>query len=109
MCGLQSLTEPVDGVDGALNDGEETVRDPVGQPLGVIRLCRGEQGLERVVAGNDKAGNVDEQLAGNVEEDEEEVEGTEAKDEVDLGDGGLLLKVGEDGVLGQLETVSLCH
>ena len=63
--------------------------------------------MQRVVAGDDKAGNVDKELAGNVEEDQEEVEAGETKDGVDLGNRGLLLKVVEGGVLGQLEnTVS---
>ena len=70
--------------------------------MGVIGLARGEESLERVVAGNEEASKVDEELASNVEEDEEEVEGTETEDDVDLGDGALLLKVVEGRVLGQL-------
>jgi len=70
--------------------------------VGVIGLARGEESLERVVAGNEEASKVDEELASNVEEDEEEVEGTETEDDVDLGDGALLLKVVEGRVLGQL-------
>ena len=70
--------------------------------MGVIGLARGEESLERVVAGNEEASKVDEELASNVEENEEEVEGTETEDDVDLGDGALLLKVVEGRVLGQL-------
>jgi hypothetical protein len=70
--------------------------------VGVIGLARGEQSLERVVAGDEETGKVDEELASDVEEDEEEVEGTETEDDVDLGDGALLLKVVEGRVLGQL-------
>jgi len=70
--------------------------------VGVIGLARGEESLERVVAGDEEASKVDEELASNVEEDEEEVEGTETEDDVDLGDGALLLKVVEGRVLGQL-------
>lgn len=73
------------------------------QPLGVIDLAGAEESLERVVTGNDESSNVDEELSGNVEEDEEEVETSETKDHVDLGDRRLLLKVVECGVLGQLE------
>ena len=73
--------------------------------MGVIGLARGEEGLERVVAGDEEAGKVDEELASDVEEDEEEVEGAETEDDVDLGDGALLLKVVEGRVLGQLEIV----
>ena len=95
-------TEPVDGVDGALENGQEGVGDPVGQPVGVIGLVLGEESLERVVAGDDEASKVDEELASNVEENEEEVQGTETEDDVDLGDGALLLKVLKGRVLGQL-------
>jgi hypothetical protein len=73
------------------------------QPLRVVNLARAEQSVQRVVAGDDEAGNVDEELSSDVEEDEEEVEAGETEDYVDLGDGGLLLKVVEGGVLGQLE------
>lgn len=102
--------EPVDGADCALKDGQKGVDDPVRQPLSVIDLAGAEQGIERVVAGNDEAGNVDEELAGNVEEDEEEVEAGETEDGVDLGDRRLLLKVVEGGVFGQLfvELRQLC-
>lgn len=70
--------------------------------MGVIGLGLGEQSLERVVTRDDEASKVDEELASDVEEDEEEVEGTETEDDVDLGDGALLLKVVEGRVLGQL-------
>lgn len=68
----------------------------------VISLAAGEQGLERVVGWEGKAGSVDEELAGDVEEDEEEVESAETEDDVDLGDAGLLLEVVEGWVLGEL-------
>ena len=74
-----------------------------GQPLSVINLAGAEQGVQRVVAGDDEASNVDKELASNVEEDEEEIQAGETQDGVGLGDGGLLLKVVECGVLGQLE------
>ena len=45
--------------------------------LSVIDLARAEQRSERIIAGNHEAGNVDEELAGDVEKDEEEVEGSE--------------------------------
>lgn len=70
--------------------------------LGVIRAARGEEGLERVVAGQEETGKVDEELASDVEEDQEEVNSDQAKDGVDLGDGGLSLQVVEHRVLGQL-------
>ena len=70
--------------------------------LSVIRLARSEQGLQRVVSREDEAGGVDEELAGNVEENEQEVEGTQAEHNVDFGNGGLGLEVIEDLVLRQL-------
>lgn len=73
-----------------------------GQPLRVIGLGGGEEGLERVVGREDEAGNVDEELAGNVEEDEREVERSEAEDNVDLGHAGLLLELVQLRVLRQL-------
>jgi hypothetical protein len=53
--------------------------DPThGQPLGVIGLASAEEGLEGVVGRDDEAGGVDEELSSDVEEDQEEVQGTEA-------------------------------
>ena len=63
------------------------------QPLSIINLVIAEQCLHGIVAREDKAGEVDEELASNVEEDEEEVETDEAKKDVDLGDVGLLLEI----------------
>ena len=77
----------------------------------IIRLRRREQGIERIVARDDEAGHVGQELAAEVEDDEEEVEGDEADNGVRLGNRRLLLKVVEGGVLGQLSrqrrTVSL--
>lgn len=117
--------EPVDDVDEALQDGklskdnpvlrrrnislaggrvaaEDWGRKPYSQPLGVVGGAGSEQGVQRVVGGNDKPSKVGEQLAAEVEDDEEEVESGEADDGVGLGDTGLLLKVVEGGVLGEL-------
>lgn len=71
--------------------------------LGVILGARGEERLEGVVTGNQETGKVDEELASNVKEDQEEVDSDKAEDDIDLGDIGLTLKVGEDGVLGELQ------
>ena len=71
--------------------------------LCVINLAGAEQGVQRVVAGDDEASNVDKELASNVEEDEEEVEAGETENSIDLGDGGLLLEVVEGGVLAKLQ------
>jgi hypothetical protein len=67
--------------------------------LGVIGLADAKEGLERVIGRNDETSRVDEELASNVEEDEEEVEGSQAQDDVDLGYRRLLLEVGEGRVL----------
>lgn len=83
------------GNGGYATDGIETY-------LGVIRGTRREEGLEGVVAGEKETGKVDEELASNVEEDQEEVDSDQAEDHVDLGDIGLTLKVVEDRVLGEL-------
>jgi hypothetical protein len=73
--------------------------------LCVVDLACAEQGVERVVAGNDEAGNVDEEGAADVEEDQEEVDANKAENGVDLGDRRLPLQVVEGGVLGQLERI----
>lgn len=70
--------------------------------LSVIRGARGEEGLERVVTGEEETGEVDEELASDVEEDKEEVDTDETQDNVDLRNIGLTLKVVQNGVLGKL-------
>lgn len=67
--------------------------------LSVVGLADTEEGLERVVGGDKEAGRVNEELAGNIEEDEEKVQGAEAEDDVDLWHRRLLLKVVEVLVL----------
>lgn len=98
--------EPVDDLDQALNDSEESKNNPVRQPLGIILLVVSEECLERVVTGDNKTGKVGQELAAEVEDDEEEVEGTESNNSICLGDTGLLLGVVEERVLGEL-TVEL--
>lgn len=73
-----------------------------GQPLSVISLARCEQSFERVVARDDETSQVGQELAGKVEDDEEEVEGGHTNDGVGLGHTGLLLQVVEGWVLGKL-------
>lgn len=58
--------------------------------------------MQRVVARDDEAGDVGQELAAEVEDDEEEVQGDKTNDGVDLGDRGLLLEVVESRVLGEL-------
>jgi len=52
--------------------------------LCVIRLAGTEERLKRVVGRNQEAGGVDEKFAGNVEKDQEKVQGAEAEHDVDL-------------------------
>ena len=75
------------------------------QPLGVVILGVSEEGSERVVAGDNEASEVGEELATEVEDDEEEVKGNDTNDGIGLGDTGLLLEVVQGGVLGELGDV----
>ena len=70
--------------------------------LSVVGFARTEQSLERIVAGDDKAGKIHEELAGDVEEYEEEVDTSDTKECIDLGDRRLLLQIIERWILGQL-------
>lgn len=70
--------------------------------LSIICLARGEQGIERVVARNQETGKVDEELASNVEENQEGVDSDQAEDDIDLRNGGLALQIVEDRVLREL-------
>lgn len=78
--------EPVDDVDKALNDGEESKNNPVGKPLGIVCLVGGEQGLHRIVARKNEASKVGQKLPAKIKDDEEEVESGHANDSIDLGD-----------------------
>jgi len=93
--------EPVDGIDDALKDSEESIDDPVRQPLGIISLVTTEQRLERIVSGYDEAGKVDEELASDVKEDKEEVETDKAEEGIDLWNTGLFLEVVEHRILAK--------
>ena len=73
-----------------------------GKPLSIISLAAAEQRLQAVVGRDHEASGVDEELAGDVEEDQEEVKGAEAEDHVDFWNAGLLLEVVEGWVPGQL-------
>jgi hypothetical protein len=114
-------TEPVDSVDEALKNVQECVDHPVlarvsrawsddlrevsyCKPLGIVDLASAEEGFKRVVARENEAGEVDEEGAAKVEEDQEEIETSQSQDHVDLGHTGLLLKIVEDFIFGQLET-----
>ena len=63
--------------------------------------------MQRVVGRDDEANSIDEELGGDVEEDEEEVGGGEAEHDVDLGHARLLLELVQVRVLAELGGVSL--
>lgn len=63
--------------------------------LGVVNLACAEERTQRVVAGDDEAGKVDEEFSTNVEEDKEKVESGKTQDSVDLWNAGLLLEINE--------------
>jgi len=94
--------EPVNSVDSALEDGQEGIDDPVSQPLSVIGSGGREQRTQRVVGGDGEADGLDEEVGRDVEEDEEEIEGSETEHYIDLGHIGLLLEVCESGVFVEL-------
>lgn len=72
--------------------------------LSVIPSTRREQGVDRVVTGDKETSEVDEELASDVKEDEEEVDADKTQDRIHLGDVGLALQVVKDGVLGELRS-----
>ncbi len=80
----------------------EVIKVAYCQPLSIVNLVIAEQCLEGVVSGKDEAGKVDKELASDVEEDEEEVETDKAKEDVDLGDAGLLLEIVERRIPAKL-------
>lgn len=94
--------EPVDDTDEALDDGEEGENDPVSQPLSIVSCGVSKEGGKRVVAGDDEASEVGEELATEVKDDEEEVEGGDTNGGIGLGNASLLLQVGDGRVLGEL-------
>jgi hypothetical protein len=59
--------------------------------------------MQRVVGGDHEANRVDEELSRDVEEDQEEVESSEAEDDVDLGHIGLPFEIIEEFVVRQLD------
>lgn len=70
--------------------------------LSVICGTGSKQRIQRVVSRNQETGKVNQELAGNVEENEEKVDSDNTQDGVDLGDRGLSLEVVEKRVLGEL-------
>jgi len=94
--------EPVNGVDGALEDGEESKDNPVGKPLSVIGFADTEQCLQRIIPWDHEPSNICQKLPGDIKEDKGEVQGDQSEKGVDLRDGGLFLQVVQSWVLGKL-------
>lgn len=61
--------------------------------------------MERVVARDDEASEVGEELATEIEDDEEEVESGDSNDDIRLRDTSLLLEVVQRRVLGELQSL----
>lgn len=61
--------------------------------------------MERVVARDDEASKVGEELATEIEDDEEEVESGDSNDDIRLRDTSLLLEVVQRRVLGELQSL----
>jgi len=100
--------EPIDGVDGTLEDAQERIDDPVGQPLRVIGLTCAEKGVEGVVAWEEESGKIDQELSSDVEEHQKEVDSNQAEESVDLGHGSLSLEIVEHLIFGEL-LINLAH
>jgi hypothetical protein len=62
--------------------------------------------MKRVITRDQETGKINQELASDVEEDEEKVDADKTEDGVDLGDGGLSFEVVEEGVFGELFTKS---
>jgi len=93
--------EPVDSIDCTLNDCEESIHDPVGEPLGIVHLARAEKCIQRVVSWDDEACEIHKELSTNIEENQEEVETDKAEEDIDLWNICLLLEIVEGRILGE--------
>lgn len=72
------------------------------QPLGVVILVGSKQGMKRVVARNDKPGNVGQKLTAEVKNNEEEVKRADTDDGICLGDTSLPFKLVQSWIFGEL-------
>ena len=70
--------------------------------LGIINFACTEQSLQGVVTWDKESGKVHKKVAGDVEENKEEVDADETEKGVDLRHRGLLFKVVEHRIFGQL-------
>jgi hypothetical protein len=74
------------------------------QPLSIVNLAGAEERIQGVVGWDNETSKVGEQLAAEVEKDEEEVQAESAQESVDLWDIGLALEVVQDRILRELKT-----
>lgn len=72
------------------------------KPLYIIFGGLREEGSHGIVSGNYEASEVGQELACEVEEDEEQVQGRRADSDIRLGEPGGPLQVDDGRVLGQL-------
>lgn len=82
--------------------GSNWQRVPYGEPLSIIIRVGSEESGHGVVAGDHEAGHVGQELAPEVEEDEEHVERDGADHGVSLGNAGGPLQIDDGRVLGKL-------
>ena len=72
--------------------------------LSIIDLAGAEQGIQRIIARHQKAGEVDQKGTADIEEDQKGVEAEQSEDYIDLGDSRLLLKIVKGRPFRQLAT-----
>lgn len=72
------------------------------QPLGVVNLAGTEQGLKGVIARDDEASQIGQELTTEVEDDKEEIQGTGSENCIDLRNRSLLLDVVKGRIFGEL-------
>jgi hypothetical protein len=99
----KKLTEPVNSTDCALKHGQESINNPISQPLGIVGSSMREQSIERVICWEDESDGVYKEFSSNVEKHKEEVESSKAEYYINLGNTGLRFKVIKDLVFAELE------
>jgi len=92
--------EPVNSADSTLKYGQECENDPICKPLSIIGFANTKQGFQGVISWNNEASNVGKKLSTDIEKDEEEVGCRDPEEGIDFGDGGLLLQIVQDRILG---------
>ena len=77
------------------------------QPLCIVRFADTEKCFQRIISGNDETSQINEKRPSNIEKDQEEVETDKAEEDINLRNTGLLLKIVESRILGQLSRESV--